>query len=449
MSRLKIVVVGGGFGGLNAVASLRKCNVDITLIDRRNFHLFQPLLYQVATGGLSPANIASPLRSILSRQKNALVLLGEVTGFDIPNKQILIQETRVPFDILIVAAGSQTSYLGHPEWEKLAPGLKSIEDATEIRRRVLTAFETAEKLGDNNKYPSLMTFVIVGGGPTGVELAGAISELAHTTLRNDFRNINPEHTRIILVEGHEYLLPNMPVKLSENAKASLQKMKVEVLNKHRVQEIHSDHVLLENSLTHEKHRIDTNNIIWAAGVHGAPIGEKLAKDLGITLDRGGRIPVQNDCTIAGHPDIFVIGDLAAMTNEVGKPLPGVAQVAMQQGHYVAQKIRAKVDQKSFDPPFHYFDKGNMATIGRAKAVVDMHWIQFSGWFAWVAWLFVHITYLIQFQNRILVMSQWAWNYFTRNRSARLITGDAAQHPQLIAQLSEKTDPLADSQAKNQ
>jgi NADH:quinone reductase (non-electrogenic) len=420
----RVVIIGGGFGGLHAARALRRARVQVTLIDRRNFHLFQPLLYQVATGGLSPANISAPLRSVLHRQKNASVVMAEVTGFDIANKQVLLTDDRIPYDTLIVAAGATNHYFGHAEWERYAPGLKSIEEATDIRRRVLLAFERAERSKDRDEQRRLLTFVIVGGGPTGVEMAGAIRELARDTLRHDFRMIDPTRSRTVLVEGHDRVLPPFHPKLSQKAADALQRMEIELITSAHVKDIQPDHVVVERDGKVE--RVETHTVIWAAGVKASPLGKALADATGATVDRGGRIPVGPDLSVAGHPDIFVIGDLAAAKDKDGKPLPGVAPVAMQGGDYVAKVIRRRLDGSIPPDPFRYRDKGSMATIGRSRAVVDLNWIRFNGWFAWMAWLFVHITYLIQFQNRVLVLMQWAWNYFTRNRSARLITGEDAK-----------------------
>jgi NADH dehydrogenase len=420
----RVVIVGGGFGGLYAAQTLNRAPVAVTLIDRRNFHLFQPLLYQVATGGLSPANIAAPLRAVLKRQRNCRVILGEVTGFDAAGKQVLLGEERVPFDSLILAAGAGNFYFNHPEWEQHAPGLKTIEEATEIRARVLAAFERAERDADLGRRRRHLTFVLVGGGPTGVEMAGAVAELAHHTLRKDFRSIEPSAARILLVEGHDRVLPPFPPKLSHRAELSLRRMGVEVWTSSKVNDIRADHVLVERHGREE--RIDTSTIIWTAGVRASPLGKALTDATGAQLDKGGRVIVGKDLSVPEHPNVFVIGDLAAATYPDGKPLPGVAPVAMQGGRYVAKLIRARVEGKSDPGPFKYWDKGNIATIGRNSAVVDLYWLRFSGWLAWVTWLFVHIMYLVQFQNRLLVLMQWFWNYITRNRAARLITGEEAR-----------------------
>jgi NADH dehydrogenase len=425
--RHKVVIVGGGFGGLSAAQTLKGADVDVTLIDRRNFHLFQPLLYQVATGGLSPANIAAPLRSVLRNQKNCRVILGEVTGFDIPGKAVLLDSERIPFDSLIVAAGAINNYFGKPEWEAVAPGLKTIEDATEIRRRVLTAFEAAERfprLEDRARY---MTFVVVGGGATGVEMAGAISELSRHTLRNDFRTLDPAKARLILVEGGNRLLAVYPEKLSHKAQKALERMGVEVRTSSKVKEIQPDHVVVERDGKTE--RIDTATVIWGAGVKASPLGKLIAEAAGLQVDRGGRVAVQPDLTLPGHPNIFVIGDMAAATSN-GEPVPGVAQGAIQEGKFAAKAIRKRLAGESDIDKFTYWDKGSMATIGRNAAVAHIGWLKLSGFIAWLAWLFVHITYLVNFTNRVLVLFQWFYSYLTRNRSARLITGENSviRHP---------------------
>jgi NADH dehydrogenase len=422
--RHRVVIVGGGFGGLYAATSLKRVPVDVTLIDRRNFHLFQPLLYQVATGALSPANIASPLRGVLKKQHNCRVLLGEVTGFDVANKQVVLGNDHVPYDSLIVAAGAGNFFFNHPEWEKLAPGLKTVEEATEIRARILCAFERAERATDLNRRRELMTFIVVGGGATGVEMAGAISELARGTLLSNFRAINPGSARIIVVEGHNRVLPPYPESLSYKAQKALGRKGVELILSAHVKDIQPDHVIVECGGTTQ--RIDACTVIWAAGVRASPLGKILADATGATVDKGGRVIVNKDLSVPCHPEIFVIGDLAAATYPDGKPLPGVAPVAMQQGRYVARLICGRIEGRSPPGPFKYWDKGSMATIGRNAAVVDLYWLRFSGRLAWMTWLFVHIMYLIQFQNRLLVLFQWFWNYVTRNRSARLITGGEAK-----------------------
>jgi NADH dehydrogenase len=393
--------------------------VQITLLDRRNFHLFQPLLYQVAVGALSPANIAAPLRAVLRRQKNTEVLLAEAIDIDVANRRVVLSDGAVPYDTLIVATGTRHHYFGHEEWEHCAPGLKTLEDATEIRRRILLAFEAAERDPDPHKRRALLTFVIVGGGPTGVELAGAIGELAHHTLRGNFHAINPADARILLLEGTERVLPTYPPELSTKATRALARLGVSVRTETMVTDVQPEAVTVGNGQDGE--RIPAHTVLWAAGVEASPLGRILAKATGAALDRAGRIAVQPDLTLPHHPEIFVIGDLANFSHQTGKPLPGVAPVAMQQGRYAADLIQRRLRGKTL-PDFHYRDSGSMATIGRAAAVVDLGWLRFNGFLAWVVWLFIHLVYLIQFSNRLLVLIQWAGNYFTRNRSARLITG---------------------------
>ena len=430
--RHRVVIVGGGFGGMLAAKGLRKAPCDVTLIDRRNFHLFQPLLYQVATGGLSPANIASPLRSILHRQKNTRVLLGEVSGFDLPAKTVLLKDgSRVPFDSLILATGATHAYFGHDDWAELAPGLKTIEDATEIRRRVLSAFERAEREPDPEVRKRLLTFVIVGGGPTGVEMAGAISELVRLTMRDDFRAIDPASARIVLVEGQNRLLGMFHEKLSRKALAALQRMAVEVrLDAHVVGIEHGFVTVKPDGGKGDPVRIDAETVIWAAGVKASGLGKLIADAVGgVETDRAGRVVVNPDCSVGSRTDVFVIGDLASQKGADGQPLPGLAPVAMQQGEYVARLIVRRLKGDATAPePFKYWDKGSMATIGRAKAVAETHGMRFSGFVAWLAWLFIHILYLARFENRVLVLWQWFFNWLTRNRAARLITGQSAYRP---------------------
>jgi NADH dehydrogenase len=419
MAQHHVVIIGGGFGGLRAILGLKKAPVQVTLLDRRNFHLFQPLLYQVATGGLSPANIAAPLRDIVKNQRNAEVLLAEAVDIDVAGRRVILSDGEVPYDTLVVAAGARDHYFGHDEWEKLAPGLKSIEDATEIRRRVLLAFEAAEREHDPERQQALLTFIIVGGGPTGVELAGALAELAEHTLKYNFRHFRPSEARILLLEGVDRVLPPYPPVLSAKATHALHALGVTVRTGTIVTDVRPGLVTVRAGDHTE--RIPAHTVLWAAGVRASRLAEILAKAAGVTPDRGGRVPVQPDLTLAGHPEIFVIGDMANCPGMDGKPLPGVAPVAIQQGRYVASVIRRRLQGRD-GPPFRYRDKGKLATIGRAAAVADLGWVRFSGFLAWLTWLFVHILYLVGFQNRFLVIMQWAWSYFTRNRSARLVTG---------------------------
>jgi NADH dehydrogenase len=415
------VIVGGGFAGLSAVRALRRAPVKITLIDRRNFHLFQPLLYQVATGGLSPANIAAPLRSIVARQANCEVLLGDVQGFDVPNRAVHLNSTHMNYDTLIVAAGARHSYFGHPEWEAFAPGLKTIEDATEIRRRMLTAFELAEREAELGERQEPLTFVVVGGGPTGVEMAGTMAEIARYTLKREFRYIDPSDSQILLVEAGERVLAAYPDDLSAKAQGSLERLGVVVRTRTLVTNVAADHVMLKFGGAEE--RLATSAVIWAAGVEASPLGKALAEATGAQLDRAGRISVEADLSLPGHPEVFVLGDMASYTHQDGKPLPGVAPVAIQQGRFVAKLIGARLRGRT-PPAFHYRDRGNMATIGRSAAVADFGKLHFSGFIAWMMWLVVHLMNLVGFRNRLLVLVQWAWNYFTFDRSARLITGAA-------------------------
>ena len=416
-----VVIVGGGFGGLKAARRLRRAPLRVTLLDRRNFHLFQPLLYQVATGALSPANIAAPLRALFKRHTNIEVLLDEVLDVDVSVRELILREGRLKYDTLILAAGSRHHYFGKSDWEPFAPGLKSIEDATEIRRRVLLAFENAEREDDIQKRQACLRFVIVGAGATGVELAGALSEIAHHTLRDNFRRIDPRSTEIILIDSEDRVLSSFPPDLSEMAVQALKRMGVTVRLKSRVQNINSFGLVIQ---TGEKDEfISSHTILWAAGVRASPLAGTIAKATGAKIDKAGRIAVQPDLSIAGHPEIIVIGDMALFTHQTGKPLPGIAPVAMQQGRYAAELILARTRGKT-PPPFHYIDRGTMATIGRSAAVVALGRWRYNGMLAWLTWLFVHLTFLVQFENKFLVLCQWAWNYFTRNRSARLITDPA-------------------------
>jgi len=416
----QVVVIGGGFGGLTAVRRLKSAPAQIKLIDKRNFHLFQPLLYQVAGGALSPANIASPLRNLFARQANCQVLLGNVSRIDPVARCITTNEGVVSYDTLIVAAGSTHSYFGQDQWEKFAPGLKTIEDATNIRARILIAFEEAENEPDPVVRRRLLTFVIVGGGPTGVELAGTLADISRLSLKYDFRSINPADSRIILVEGADRVLTPFPPRLSQHATEFLQQRGVQVMLKTRVNDIQADHVLVK---TQDREQvIETRNVLWAAGVQAAPIGKQLAEAAGASLDRSGRIVVEPDLSLPGHPEIFVIGDLANYPHHGETPLPGVAPVAIQQGQFVARLITARLQGTPL-PEFKYVDKGNLATIGKWSAVADFGWLKISGLFAWILWLFVHLMYIIGFRNRLLVLIQWAWNFLTNDRSARLITGE--------------------------
>jgi NADH dehydrogenase len=419
----RVIIVGGGFAGLYAAQSLGNEPVDVTLIDRRNFHLFQPLLYQVATGGLSPGEIASPLRYVLRRQKNTRVLLGEVTAIDVNSREVVLSDdSRYGYDSLILATGSTHHYFGHPEWSPLAPGLKTVEDATEIRTRVLLAFERAEKTYDAAERAALLTFVVVGGGPTGVELAGALGEISRDTLRADFRNINPAEARIFLIESNNRLLVTFPKELSEAAERSLIALGVRSYTSARVTAIDADGVTIQTAKGET--RITGKTLLWAAGVQASPLGKILADSTGVELDQGGRVTVDGNLAIPQRPEILVAGDLARVMQD-GSLVPGVAPAAMQQGRYAARLIGARLRGEPV-VPFHYRDKGTLATIGRNHAVAVIGGMRFSGYPAWLLWLFVHLLYIVEFQNRVLIAIQWAFGYLTFNRGARLITKPAGE-----------------------
>ncbi|MFN8007978.1 MAG: NAD(P)/FAD-dependent oxidoreductase [Terriglobia bacterium] len=408
----QVVIIGGGFGGLYAAKALKGEAIDLTLVDRRNHHLFQPLLYQVATAALSPGDIAYPIRAILRKQKNAHVFLAEAVAVDLEKKEVVLTDGRLEYDYLILATGARHAYFGHEDWERSAPGLKSLEDALEIRRRILLAFERAERATDSRHRSALLTFVVVGGGPTGVELAGAIAEISRQVLIRDFRSIDPRDAKVYLVEAGSRLLSGFPEPLSEAAASSLQKLGVEVLNSTRVTGMMPGEVQIGDK------KIEAETILWSAGVTAS----SLAQSLGVPRDRAGRVLVEPDLSIPGHPEVFVIGDLAAYTHQTGHPLPGTCPVAIQQGRHAAMNIRRKIHGQSTQP-FHYLNRGNLATIGRAHAVADLGKLRLSGFPAWMAWLFVHIFFLIGFRNRFIVLFEWAWAYFTFQRGARLITGD--------------------------
>ncbi len=430
----QVVIVGGGFAGLNAAKALRReRRVQVTLIDRRNFHLFQPLLYQVATGGLSPANISAPLRGILRRHRNVRVILGSVVNIDPGRRKVSLRNENgldeFQYDWLVVAAGATHSYFGHDEWREIAPGLKTVEDATQIRGKILAAFEAAEKTLDLQKHQQLMTFVIVGAGPTGVELAGAIAELARHTLRSDFREINPADARIILLDAQDRVLSSFPPELSVQAERSLARLGVVVQTATHVQQVAPTHVVISSGS--ETSSIRAHTVLWAAGVRAADLAKHIVVATGAKSDEAGRIYVDEDLTIAGFPQIFVIGDMCRFEHQTGSPLPGVAPVAIQQGRYVAKMIRRELngDRRTRSiprPAFFYRDRGNLATIGRRAAVADLGKLRFSGLLAWLLWGLVHIVQITSHQNRLLVMMQWAWNYFTFNRSARLITDQISE-----------------------
>jgi NADH dehydrogenase len=429
--RPRVVIVGGGFGGLQAALKLRGAPVDVTLIDRRNIHQFQPLLYQVATGALSPGEIASPLRGLLKRRKNVMVMLADVTDIDLERHRIRSgsvaggHRSDVTYDTLIVAAGAGHSYFGHDEWEPMAPGLKTMEDALEIRRRVLSAFEAAEIEPDPDLQREWLTFVIVGAGPTGVELAGQIAEIARDTVRRDFRHIDPTSARIILVEGADRVLLAFPERLSEKGRRQLEKLGVTVQTDRLVTGVDPEGVTLKLTGGGEE-RLDARTVLWAAGVSASPLAAILARASGADLDRAGRVTVQPDLTLPGHPEVFVLGDMARVSDGQGGliPLPGVAPAAMQMGRYAAKVVKARLAGEPADKPFRYVDKGNLATIGRMKAVGEIRGAQLSGTFAWLGWLFIHLFYLSGLQNRVIVLFRWTVSFVTHGRGMRLITGEA-------------------------
>ena len=416
-TRPKVVVIGAGFAGINAAKALAKAPVDVTVVDRKNHHTFQPLLSQVALAVLSPAEIASPVRTVLRRAANTEVLLGEVKGFDLQKRLVLLDDLDLPYDYLIVAAGATHAYFGHPEWELFAPGLKTLEDATEIRRRILLAFETAERDVIAHRPPPPLNFVVVGAGPTGVELAGAISDIAGHHLTKEFRSIDPRQSRIILLEGGPRVLPTYPPDLSASAERQLKDMGVEVRTNAMVTNIEDGVVSVG------KEKIPASVILWGAGVAASSLG----KMLGVPVDRAGRVIVQPDLTVPGHPEVFVAGDLASAKRHNGQPVPGVAPAAIQMGKFAARQIKRSVEGKSHEN-FEYLDKGSLATIGRSRAVADFGKLHISGYFAWLAWLFIHLLFLIGFRNRLFVISEWAWAYLTYNHSARLITDPQEKEP---------------------
>jgi NADH dehydrogenase len=418
--RPRVVILGGGFAGLSAAKALGTAPVRVTLIDKRNFHLFQPLLYQVATASLSPAEVAYPIRAILRRQHNATVLLGEATAIDLDRQQVVLADGRVPYDYLIVATGAQSSYFGHDDWEPVAPGLKSMEEALTIRRKVFRAFELAARETDPDRRRALLTFVIVGGGATGVELAGALAEISRQTLRDEFRTFDPADARILLVEGGPTLLKGYPERLTTAARRSLERLGVEVRTGTRVQDIAPGRVTLPDET------IAAETVLWAAGVTAHALG----KDLGADRSRGNRVPVTDTLQLAGHPNVFVAGDLAASVGKNGEDLPGVAQVAMQGGKAAGKNV-ARLVAGQAPQPFHYVDKGTMATIGWNRAVAQIGPLQLSGFVAWAVWALIHIAYLITYRSRAAVMLQWAWAYITRGRSSRLITGSPVARDEAI------------------
>ncbi len=414
--RPRVVIIGGGFAGLYAAKGLKRAPVQVTLLDRRNHHLFQPMLYQVATAALNPSDIANPIRSILRKQTNANVLLADAVSVDTASREVLLADgVSLPYDYLIVATGARHSYFGHEEWEPLAPGLKSLEDAIEIRKRVLLAFEEAERETRPERRQALLTFIVVGGGPTGVELAGALAEIRNFALKRDFRQINPRDATVMLIEAGPRILAAYPPELSEQAATSLRRLGVEIRTGTMVTGIR------EWSVQAGESSVAARTVLWAAGNTASP----LLRSLGAPLDQQGRVIVQPDCSIAGHPEVFVLGDAAHFAVD-GGTLPGVCPVAIQMGQYAARVIRTEADRRTDGqarPPFRYWDKGQLAVIGRGRAVADIGRFHFGGFIAWLAWIFVHIFFLIGFRNRVLVLIQWAYSYFTYRRGARLITGD--------------------------
>ncbi len=423
----RIVIVGGGFGGLAAAKALKRADAEIVLIDRRNHHLFQPLLYQVATAALSPSEVAWPIRHLLRRQQNARVLMATVTGVDTTNRKVLLEDgSAEPYDSLILATGAQHAYFGNDQWEAFAPGLKTVEDATAIRRKLLLALEAAERETNPARRRALLTFAIIGAGPTGVEMAGAIIELGHASIKGQFNTIEPHDLRVVLIEGGERVLPNFDPELSAYTLKSMHDMGVEVELGQMVSEIDADGVLFGDK------RIETKTIIWAAGVAASPV----AKWLGIEGDRAGRVAVEPDLSVPGFPDIYVIGDVASIKQESGKPVPGVAPAAKQAGQHVARVIAQKLAGNSAVPPFRYNHAGDLATIGKSSAVIDFGWIKLKGWFAWWVWGFAHIYFLVETRTRIFITMSWLWIYLTGQRSARLITHGMAPEKKPLDEVDE-------------
>ncbi len=418
LAKHRVVIIGGGFGGLHTGKALNRPDLEVTILDRRNYHLFQPLLYQVATGGLSPGEIAAPLRAIFEMQKNLRVLMSEAQGFNLERKVVLSDMGELPYDTLVLAAGARASYFGNDQWRTIAPSLKNIEDATKLRAKILTAFEEAEKEQDADRRRALLTFLIVGGGPTGVELAGALSEIANDALKEDFRSFDPEDARILILDAGPRILGAFSEKLSKSAERQLIEVNVRCRSGVKVLEVTAEGAsVMANG---QQEFIPARTVIWAAGVTGSPLGAALAKEAKVELARGGKLNVEPDCSLPGHPEIFVIGDLANFQHGLERPLPGVCQTAMQMGDYVGDLILKRIDGKS-KPAFEYWDKGNMAVIGRRRAVAQIGKLEFSGYFAWLMWAFIHVLYLVNFQSRIIVAIRWGFDYFSFNRGARLIT----------------------------
>lgn len=438
----RVLVIGGGFAGLGVAKGLKHPRAEVTLVDRRNFHLFQPLLYQVATGSLSPANIAAPLRMVFRGRPDVRIVLGDVREIDVAGRRVKLEEADwLEFDTLVLATGSTHDYFGNGHWEDDAPGLKTVEDATEIRRRVLLAFEEAARTADERERAMRLTFVIVGGGPTGVEMAGAIAEIAKSVLGNEFRHLGlaADAARVLLVQGSDRLLNGYPESLSARTKRDLEDLGVEVRLGRRVTEVWPESVDVTDPETGAVEVIEADTVVWAAGVRASPLGRHVAEGCGVELDRSGRVPVTERLHVAGHPEVFALGDLAAAVDANGTELPGLGAVAKQQGEYVAKALKKRLDGKE-PPPFRYLDMGTMATIGRRKAVADIRGWKFSGTFAWLMWLFVHLMLLVQFQNRLLVFLQWAWSYFTMGRTARIITVTPDSEPSEID--NPRPEPVA-------
>ncbi len=418
MAKHRVVIVGGGFGGLNAGKALKHKDLEVTILDRRNYHLFQPLLYQVATGGLSPGEIAAPLRAIFEWQKNLRVLMTEVTGFNTAQRLVQTRMGDIPYDSLIVAAGAKSTYFGNDRWSSIAPSLKNIEDATSLRARIFGAFEEAEKENDPDKRRALLTFLIVGGGPTGVELAGALSEIANDALKEDFRSFNPEDARIMILDSGPRILSAFSERLSKSAELQLIQLNVLCRPGVKVVDVTPEGATL--TVQGRQEFIPARTVIWAAGVTGSPLGKALAEATQQELVRGGKIAIEPDCTLPGHPEIFVIGDMAHFQHGLERPLPGVCQTAMQMGDYVGDLIKKRLEGRT-KPAFKYWDKGNMAVIGRNHAVAQIGKFEFTGYIAWLLWVVIHVLYLVNFQSRIIVAIRWGFDYFSFNRGARLIT----------------------------
>lgn len=439
-----VVIIGGGFGGLYAARALKQAAVQITLLDRQNYHLFQPLLYQVATGFLSPADVASPLRTELKKQKNVQVIMAEVTDFNVKSHKVNLKGEKIAYDTLILAAGASHSYFGHPEWGDFAPGLKSIDDALEAQRRIFLAFENAERTADEDQRQMWQTFVIVGGGPTGVEVAGALGETVQHTIRSDYRSIDPTQIRILLLEAGDRLLPAYSPELSNKAARSLEKLGVTVRTGNLVTQVEKE--MVEVHIGERLENIATGTILWAAGVQASPLGRRLIEQTHTELDKAGRLVVEPDLTIPGHPEIFVIGDLANFSHQTGKPLPGLVQPAMQEGAYAARLIRKRLKGGTL-PAFHYRDKGMLATIGRTSAIADLGTIKFTGFFAKLIWIFIHLWYITIFENKILVFMQWAWNFLTMSQRARIITGPTVLTSSSPASESQSLDSNLEEAAR--